>query len=123
MTPQEREKLVDELKFTIGIGVARGFNYPYIAEQVIAIAKRAFAKDVEAAYREGWQIARSTLDDPNDWEIDWQDSNARATILASIPEKRETTRHLTTEKHSKPVKVRKTFVVKTVRASIPEKKP
>lgn len=93
------------------------------ASAALAIAKRAFAKDIEAAYKEGWDDNDESPHNPSyQRERAWLRSHSRAAILASIPEQHETTRHITTEKQSKPAKVRKTFVVKTVRASIPENK-
>jgi hypothetical protein len=87
MTPEERKKLIEEIKFTMCDGVVRGFNYRYIAEQVLAIAQAAFAKEIEAAYKEGWKEASSAGSTMEHIDFDWVHSKARASILASIPEK------------------------------------
>lgn len=76
MTQEEREKLIEEMtKVNAYLGMAHA----------LAIAEVAFERKIQEAYKEGWQEARDISSDPNDWEIDWQESNALATILAEKP--------------------------------------
>lgn len=93
MTPEEREKLIKEIKWKIVDGVSRGFHYLYVAEQVLAIVDSVYAKKIEEAYKEGYKEGCSDNNgSPNyaihEGEYSWIHSHARAAILASIPEKK-----------------------------------
>ena len=81
MTNEEREKLIVDMAQAIAVAV----DPDDAARAALAIAEAAFAKQIEAAYKEGW--CDNSLDDQYDWDFEyaWKASETK-TILASIPE-------------------------------------
>ena len=100
MTDDERKKLVEEMARAI-YGCTYdpdNFDEPFedrkhwimTATAALAIAEAAFAKEIEAAYKEGYKTGLRGRETDRSYSKDrcWRESRAAA-ALASIPEKND----------------------------------
>ena len=93
MTTEERKKLIEDMARKIyEETMSYDYSFDYVKEVVLdaarsalAIAEAAFAKEIEEAYKEGWDDKEDKFHITS-FEHTWKTSNARAALLTSTPE-------------------------------------